>query len=283
MFQRFTSEEKVVEVEALPWLVFRLQKAYYAVNSAFITSISVFDTVTKMPEAPSYIYGLVDLRGEIMPLIALRLLFGMPTSVKEIDEFVAMLEERKQDHIKWVAALEEAINNGTRFPLATDPHKCKFGMWYDSYKIPDNHAISACLRRIEDPHTKLHQQAAKLTQVRESMIGDALIEAQREIITNVRDVYEPLVISTLEEAKVLFASANKRMVITLSIDEVNVAILVDEVCSVEELNFLCDDAKLQKMYHTKHLSGIAKSKKDNNLISLINEKSLVELMRDLDF
>lgn len=282
MFQRFTSDEKVAEVEVLPWLVFRLAKAYYAVNSAYITSLSVFENVTKMPEAPQYIYGLVDLRGEIMPLIAMRLLFGMQSSIQEVDEFVQMLEDRKQDHVKWVTALEDAIISGKSFMLATDPHKCKFGMWYDDYKT-QNHSISSCLRRIDEPHQKLHEQAIALEHARAKLEGAELKKAEQDILCKARDVYVPQIIAVLDDAKVIFKTSHKRMVITLSIDDVNVAILVDEVCSVEELNFLCDDEKLQKMYHTKHLTGIAKSKKDNGLIALINEKTIAALAKELDY
>jgi purine-binding chemotaxis protein CheW len=41
--------------------------------------------------------------------------------------FVAMLEQRKQDHKRWLDELAASVREARAFTLTTDPHACAFG------------------------------------------------------------------------------------------------------------------------------------------------------------
>lgn len=58
------------------FLAFRLGDEDYAIDILKVQEIRVFDTVTKLPGAPDYIKGVINLRGLIAPVIDLRLKFG---------------------------------------------------------------------------------------------------------------------------------------------------------------------------------------------------------------
>jgi len=74
--------EQLEEIE-FPWLVFKIKDNLYTVNSRIITSIVMLsEGVTKIPNVPNYMLGLIHLRGNVIPLVDLRLLFNMK-SIKE--------------------------------------------------------------------------------------------------------------------------------------------------------------------------------------------------------
>ena len=58
------------------YLAFRLGDEDYAIDILKVQEIRVFEAVTKLPGAPDYIKGVINLRGLIAPVIDLRIKFG---------------------------------------------------------------------------------------------------------------------------------------------------------------------------------------------------------------
>jgi purine-binding chemotaxis protein CheW len=73
METRATTREAIREV-----LVFVLGKEEYGVDILKVQEIRGYEKVTPLPSAPDYLKGVVNLRGIIVPVIDLRVKFGMP-------------------------------------------------------------------------------------------------------------------------------------------------------------------------------------------------------------
>jgi len=58
------------------YLAFRLGDEVYAIDILKVQEIRVFEAVTKLPGAPDYIKGVINLRGLIAPVLDLRVKFG---------------------------------------------------------------------------------------------------------------------------------------------------------------------------------------------------------------
>ncbi len=65
-----------VTAPAREFLAFRLGEEDYAIDILKVQEIRVFDSVTRLPGAPDYIKGVINLRGLIAPVIDLRVKFG---------------------------------------------------------------------------------------------------------------------------------------------------------------------------------------------------------------
>ncbi|MGZ8365249.1 MAG: chemotaxis protein CheW [Nitrospira sp.] len=61
------------------FLTFQLGEELYGVDILRVQEIKGYTTVTKIPNTPSHIKGVLNLRGTIVPIIELRTKFGMPT------------------------------------------------------------------------------------------------------------------------------------------------------------------------------------------------------------
>jgi purine-binding chemotaxis protein CheW len=59
-------------------LVFVLGKEEYGVDILKVQEIRGYEKVTPIPKAPDYLKGVVNLRGVIVPVIDLRVKFGLP-------------------------------------------------------------------------------------------------------------------------------------------------------------------------------------------------------------
>ena len=61
------------------FLTFNLGEELYGVDILRVQEIKGYTAVTKIPNTPSHIKGVLNLRGTIVPIVELRTKFGMPT------------------------------------------------------------------------------------------------------------------------------------------------------------------------------------------------------------
>ncbi len=86
-----TSLQPVAVVADMPseFLTFTLGGEAYGVDILKVQEIRGYDTVTKIPEAPEFIKGVINLRGTIVPVVDMRLKFRL--SKVEYNEFTVMI------------------------------------------------------------------------------------------------------------------------------------------------------------------------------------------------
>ena len=59
------------------YLSFKIGSECYAFNVNFVHNIIEYTSITKMPHMPSYMPGVIDLRGQVLPVIDFRIRFGI--------------------------------------------------------------------------------------------------------------------------------------------------------------------------------------------------------------
>ena len=60
------------------YLFFSLGDELYGINIMNITEIIEMERITEVPDMPDYVKGVINLRGKVIPVMDLRLRFGMP-------------------------------------------------------------------------------------------------------------------------------------------------------------------------------------------------------------
>ncbi|NMB08984.1 MAG: chemotaxis protein CheW [Tissierellia bacterium] len=65
------------------YVIFKLGQEYYGLSINNVISIEKPSQTTRVPNAPDYVKGVINLRGEVIPVIDLRKKLGMET--KDID------------------------------------------------------------------------------------------------------------------------------------------------------------------------------------------------------
>lgn len=79
-----SSDAAIVEKQDGKHLVFMLGGAGYGIPILTVLDINGLMDITPIPKAPVYIKGVINLRGKVIPVMDLRLKFGMPE--KEYDK-----------------------------------------------------------------------------------------------------------------------------------------------------------------------------------------------------
>ncbi len=75
------------------YVVFNIEEEEYGIEIKKVTGIEKDFSVTRVPKVPEYINGVINLRGNILPIIDLRKRFHLPE--KEIDHETRIIVVRQ--------------------------------------------------------------------------------------------------------------------------------------------------------------------------------------------
>jgi len=77
------------------YLTFRLGDESFGIEIRYVTEIVSIQKITSVPDLPAFVKGAINLRGQVIPVIDLRLRFGMPP--REYDERTCVVITRLED------------------------------------------------------------------------------------------------------------------------------------------------------------------------------------------
>lgn len=95
------------------FLTFRLGAEEYGVEILKVQEIRGYDSVTRLPGAPDFIKGAINLRGTIVPVVDMRLKFGLDSSY---DDTTVMIVLNVADRI--VGAVVDSVSDVIRLESA---------------------------------------------------------------------------------------------------------------------------------------------------------------------
>ena len=64
----------------------------FALEAGLVREILDVVTITDVPNAPDHVWGLINVRGKVVPLVDLRVRFGMPRAERTIDTRIVVIE-----------------------------------------------------------------------------------------------------------------------------------------------------------------------------------------------
>jgi purine-binding chemotaxis protein CheW len=102
--------EEIKDPSSMNWFIdFSLGGENYAVESAFVKEVCPLKDFTLLPDVPSYIIGIVNVRGRILPIIDLKSFFNLPKKgLGELNKIIILQDEQMEFGI-----LADQINQTT--------------------------------------------------------------------------------------------------------------------------------------------------------------------------
>jgi len=93
----------------LSYLTFNLGKETFASNVNKVLNILEMPNITKMPKTPNYMVGVMNLRGEVLPVIDSRLKFGMEPTLVTTNTCVLVLEIKTASSVIKIGAMVDNV------------------------------------------------------------------------------------------------------------------------------------------------------------------------------
>ncbi len=79
-------------IEPAQYITFRLGDELFAINVSQVREVLELTQITKVPTAPAYMRGVVNVRGSAIPVVDLRMKFGLPRVTDTVNTRVVVLE-----------------------------------------------------------------------------------------------------------------------------------------------------------------------------------------------
>lgn len=95
--------------ETTQYLTFKLDEELYALDITKVQSVLDFEKVTKVPRTPEFMRGVINLRGNVVPIVDMRLKFNMSMSEKTIDSCIIIVEIILDDEITVLGCLADSV------------------------------------------------------------------------------------------------------------------------------------------------------------------------------
>ncbi len=95
--------------ETEQYLTFKLADEVFAVEVAKVREILDHTSITKVPRTPDFMRGVINLRGSVVPVLDLRLKFGMTRTEQSVDTCIIVLEIAFEEEIIILGALADSV------------------------------------------------------------------------------------------------------------------------------------------------------------------------------
>jgi purine-binding chemotaxis protein CheW len=105
-------------IDAMQYLSFQLADELFALDIGKVREVIEFSSLTKVPQTPEFMRGVINLRGGVVPVVDLRLKFGMQRTEKTVNTCIIITEVQVGDESTVLGAMADAVDEV--FDLAPD-------------------------------------------------------------------------------------------------------------------------------------------------------------------
>ncbi|MCX5830127.1 MAG: chemotaxis protein CheW [Deltaproteobacteria bacterium] len=95
--------------ETTQYLTFKLEEEVFAVDVAKVREILDFTLATKVPGTPDFMRGVINVRGNVVPVVDMRLKFGLSITEKTVDTCIVVMEIAVEDDKTILGALVDSV------------------------------------------------------------------------------------------------------------------------------------------------------------------------------
>ena len=95
--------------ETRQYLTFKLAEEVFAVDVEKVREILELTSITKVPQTPEYMRGVINLRGSVVPVMDMRLKFGMPASEQTVNTCIIVVEVLHDNEVVVIGALADSV------------------------------------------------------------------------------------------------------------------------------------------------------------------------------
>lgn len=98
---------KITEVRQ--YLTFKLEGEIFALDVGKVREILDYTNITKVPQTPEFMKGVINLRGSVVPVVDMRLKFGIAPQEKTVDTCIIVVEISIDNETTILGALVDSV------------------------------------------------------------------------------------------------------------------------------------------------------------------------------
>ncbi len=96
-------------IDTNQYLTFKLDDEVFGLEIGKVREVLDFTTVTRVPQTPAFMRGVINLRGSVVPVMDLRLKFGMSRTEDTVNTCIIITEVELDGEITVLGALADSV------------------------------------------------------------------------------------------------------------------------------------------------------------------------------
>jgi purine-binding chemotaxis protein CheW len=96
--------------EIAQYITFKLGDELFAINVSQVREVLEVTQITKVPTAPEYMRGVVNVRGKAIPVVDLRLRFGLSKNVDTVHTRVIVMELDIDGEVTVIGGIADSVH-----------------------------------------------------------------------------------------------------------------------------------------------------------------------------
>jgi len=96
--------------EAGQYMTFKLGNELFAINVAQVREVLEISEITRVPTAPEYMRGVVNVRGRAIPVVDLRLKFGLSRTSDTVHSRIVVMELELDGETAVVGGIADSVH-----------------------------------------------------------------------------------------------------------------------------------------------------------------------------
>jgi len=91
------------------YLSFSLDDEDFAVDVSNVREVLDYTTITKIPRTPDFMKGIINLRGSVVPVVDMRVKFGMQEAEATLDTCIVVMEVELEGETTVIGAMADSV------------------------------------------------------------------------------------------------------------------------------------------------------------------------------
>jgi purine-binding chemotaxis protein CheW len=96
--------------ETSQYMTFKLGDELFAINVAQVREVLEVPLITKVPTAPTYMRGVVNVRGQSIPVVNLRTRFGLPEGKETVQTRIIVMELELDGEVAVLGGMADSVH-----------------------------------------------------------------------------------------------------------------------------------------------------------------------------
>ena len=93
------------------YITFKLGDELFAINVSQVREVLDLTQITKVPTAPEYMRGVVNVRGNAIPVVDLRSKFGLPAAADTVSTRIVVMELELDGETTVIGGLADSVHD----------------------------------------------------------------------------------------------------------------------------------------------------------------------------
>jgi len=91
------------------FLTFTLDQEVFGLDIGKVREVLDYTTLTKVPQTPDFMRGVINLRGSVVPVVDMRLKFGLPMTQRTVNTCIIIVEVDLNGEKTVLGALADSV------------------------------------------------------------------------------------------------------------------------------------------------------------------------------